>query len=58
MTRRVYCGKKTKIYVPKTTNPQIISYKPAVWNGNMDDNVSSVVKISEENRTKEQRDTF
>lgn len=27
MVKRVYCGKKTKIYVPKTTNPQIISYK-------------------------------
>ncbi len=28
MTRRVYCGKKTKIYVPKTVEPKIISYKP------------------------------
>ncbi|MGN1482086.1 hypothetical protein [Porcipelethomonas sp.] len=28
MVKRVYCGKKTKIYIPKTVNPQIISYKP------------------------------
>lgn len=27
MTRKVHCEKKTKIYIPKTVNPQIISYK-------------------------------
>lgn len=27
MVKRVYCGKKTKIYIPKTVNPQIITYK-------------------------------
>ena len=28
MAKRVHCEKKTKIYIPKTTNPQIISYRP------------------------------
>lgn len=28
MMKRVYCGKKTKIYVPKTVSPGIITYKP------------------------------
>ena len=32
MTRRVHCGKKTKIYIPKTVNPQIISYRSASEN--------------------------
>lgn len=32
MTRRVHCGKKTKIYIPKTVNPQIISYRSASKN--------------------------
>lgn len=27
MIRKVHCEKKTKIYIPKTINPQIISYK-------------------------------
>lgn len=27
MTRKVHCEKKTKIYIPKTVNPQIISYR-------------------------------
>ncbi len=26
MAKRVYCEKKTKIYIPKTVNPQIITY--------------------------------
>lgn len=30
MTKRVRCEKKTKIYIPKTVNPQIITYHPAV----------------------------
>jgi hypothetical protein len=29
MTRKVHCEKKTKIYIPKTVNPQIISYRVA-----------------------------
>ena len=28
MTKRVHCENKTKIYIPKTVNPQIISYHP------------------------------
>ncbi len=27
MARKVHCEKKTKIYIPKTVNPQIISYR-------------------------------
>ena len=27
MVKRVYCGKKTKIYIPKTVNPKIITYR-------------------------------
>ncbi len=27
MMKRVHCEKKTKIYIPKTLNPQIISYR-------------------------------
>lgn len=29
MVRKVHCEKKTKIYIPKTVNPQIISYRSA-----------------------------
>lgn len=32
MIRRVHCEKKTKIYIPKTVNPQIISYRSASEN--------------------------
>lgn len=32
MARRVHCGKKTKIYIPKTINPQIISYRISAEN--------------------------
>lgn len=32
MIRKVHCEKKTKIYIPKTINPQIISYKSPVEN--------------------------
>lgn len=52
MTRRVYCGKKTKIYVPKTVNPQIISYKPAVLTENPDNVIVSAVKINESEKDK------
>lgn len=33
MVKRVYCGKKTKVYIPKTVNPKIITYKTADNNG-------------------------
>ncbi len=32
MIRKVHCEKKTKIYIPKTVNPQIISYKSQTEN--------------------------
>lgn len=27
MVRRVHCGKRTKIYIPKIENPQILTYR-------------------------------
>lgn len=35
MTRKVHCEKKTKIYIPKTVNPQIISYRASTENNSI-----------------------
>lgn len=43
MVKRVYCGKKTKIYIPKTVNPKIITYKTADSNGIAGQNMISSV---------------
>ncbi len=46
MVKRVYCGKKTKIYIPKTVNPKIITYKTADSNGIAEQNSMSCVNTN------------
>lgn len=42
MVKRVYCGKKTKIYIPKTVNPKIITYKTDDSNAAVQNSVSLI----------------
>ncbi len=47
MVKRVYCGKKTKIYIPKTVNPKIITYRTADSNSVAGQNSMSCVNTND-----------